>query len=949
MRFLLPVLIIFQLCLGSILNEKLYEVEGKGYFTNLTATESGIVASNNLDNALYLIRDGSLVTLLENPGCGRYYSVSGEIIGFKYIDPETGLQAPATLDLNTGFIKELEPRTRYCGQFSFADDGSYAYTYGNSLKFVSADGQAKETDLGFYSNTSLISPDGRYVCVSGKGQSVILVETGSLRSFTAAEGKEFISHKWAPDSKLLAFTSIDGTLYIFSLTDRFLKKYSRIREFCWAGEKTIISSVIIHNERELLSSELILIDVINEEVSALTSTDSVYEMSPAYMNGSLIFDSFGESTIYKTAISGTKLTEPELLIGYRNGLELKPVRINNPRLSKDMLTVPYVNQVFSTDLYGHRYGCCAATSCAMVLAYYKIIPHWKTSNNNWAHVIFDNYIYNNFTYDDRFWSETYQTYYGTGGGDGFMWNDQGHGGSSPSTNQRYYLQQHGLTSAQYWSNFYTVISDNLNNGYMHPMCVMLSASGHLIDPIGIADAGQQLLYYNDPYGDKNSAYPSEYGDGVLYDWPGFNAGYEDLGSVAWTTSAVGNMPSAPGLEVDDTQLAYGTSYDDFDNLNDGFWMLADGTTGMKYWRHVDDGTDIYWWTGAMTGTSVDDYCASWNPVIQYPGEYKVEVYIPSNTELITNAKYQVHHNGSVDVVILDQAANAGSWADLGTFCFAGTDDEFIYLGDATGSKAVKTPHDEKEKVFKIVYDRIRLTQDTPGFTAGGDWQYGADGLVGSVSGGNIWGTVLNANHTDNTNSSLEWDISASPLPSASLLTFDHWYEAESGTGTTAYDGGNVKISVNGGLSWEILYPYPDYTHVISSAYSNPMPGEPCYSGTSAGWGPSLIDLSTYSGQNVILKWQFGSDTLYNFRGWYLDNITVSQLTAPQNLNVVYNGSAVQLTWDEVENASSYIIYSSTDPYGTFIQEGSSSTTSWEGTASETKKFYQIRASAVYKK
>jgi len=128
-----------------------------------------------------------------------------------------------------------------------------------------------------------------------------------------------------------------------------------------------------------------------------------------------------------------------------------------------------------------------------------------------------------------------------------------------------------------------------------------------------------------------------------------------------------------------------------------------------------------------------------------------------------------------------------------------------------------------------------------------------------------------------------------------------------------------------------------------------MPGEPCYSGTSAGWVSSLIDLSTYSGQNLLIKWQFGSDTLYSFRGWYLDNITVSQLTAPQNPDVVYNGSTVQLTWDAVDNASSYIIYFSTDPYGTFNQEGTSSTNSWEGTATETKKFYRISASVVYKK
>lgn len=949
MRSLLPILIIFCLSYGSIPNDKLYEVESEGYFTGLTKSAHGIIASNNLDNALYLINEGGLKVLLENPGCGRYISVHKNLIGFKFIDTNTGLQSPAFLDITSGKITELEERSYYCGQVSFSDEGTTAYTIGNTLKIVDPDGHIKESDLGYYSNQVSISPDGRYVCLNGEGQSFDMIDTENFYRKTILDDREYISFKWSAGSEYVALSTIDGTLNVYDLKDDSVRGYCKASDFSWGSGAELFYTETSHDEKNLISSEIFVLDAGSGDIRALTNTPDIYEMSPVYSDGVLYFHTFGEREIWSSDFADKNLSGARTIYSHGGELELRPIEINNKRLSKYMLNVPYINQVFSTDLYGHRSGCCAATSCAMVLAYYKIIPHWKTSNNNWAHVIFDNYIYNNFTYDIRYWSDTYSTYYGTGGGDGFMWNDNGHGGSSPSTNQRYYLQQHGLTSVQYWSNFYTTITGHLNSGYMHPMCVMLTASGHLIDPIGIADAGQQLLYYNDPYGDKNSAYPSEYGDGVLYDWPGFNAGYEDLGSVAWTTSAIGTMPDEPRLEVDDAQLAYGSTYDDFDNLNDGFWMSADGTTGMKYWRHVDDGTDVYWWTGAMTGTSVDDYSASWNPAVTVPGDYNVEVYIPSNTELITNAKYQVRHNSVNDIVIIDQAANAGSWVSLGSFYFAGTDDEFIYLGDATGSKSVKTPHEEKEKVFKIVYDKIRLTQDTPGYTAGGDWQYGADGLVGSVSGGNIWGTVLNENHTDNTNSSLVYDLSASPLPSASVLTFDHWFEAEAGSGTTAYDGGNVKISVNGGLSWEILYPYPDYTHFISAAYSNPMPGEPCYSGTSAGWVSSLIDLSTYSGQNVLLKWQFGSDDLYNFRGWYLDNIAVSQLSAPQNPTVVYDGSAVQLSWDAVENASTYIIYSSTDPYGTFTQEGTSSITSWEGTASETKKFYRISASVVYKK
>ncbi len=949
MKHFLPALLFYSLfCYPSISQEELVKAENNGYFTKLTSSESGIIASNNLDNALYLINGSYFRVLLENPGCGRYFSVHDNMIGFKYIDTETGLQSPAILDIVTGKIIELEKRSGYCGQISFSADGTKAFTIKNTLRISYADGTVKDIGIGNYSNLSVISPDGKYICINGTGQSFDIIDLTAFKRNTVLNDREYVDFKWSEDSKKIALSSIDGTLFVHDINSGITLEYSRISDFNWTSTDQIVYSSVKHNEEELISSELYLLDTASGKTTALTSTPDIYEMSPLFKNGKLYFGTFYGNEIKEAELSNSKINGSSIFYKHEDILGLKPIIITGKSNTKDMLDVPYINQVFSTDLYGHRYGCCAATSCAMALAYYKIIPHWQTSNNNWAHVIFDNYIYKNFTYDIRYWSDTYQTYYGTGGGDGFMWNDNGHGGASPSTNQKYYLQQHGLTSVQYWSNFYTVISGNLTDGYMHPMCVMLTASGHLIDPIGIANAGQQLLYYNDPYGNKNIAYPSEDGAGVIYDWPGFNNGYENLSTVAWTTSAIGTMPDAPGLEVDDKQLAYGTGYDDFDYMNDGFWMLADGTTGMKYWRHVDTGSETYWWTGAMTGTSVDDYCASWDPVIQYPGDYNVEVFIPSDTELITNAKYQVHHNGTNDIVIVDQSANAGSWVGLGTFLFAGTDDEFIYLGDATGSKTVKIPHDEKEKVFKIVYDRIRLTQVTPEFTAGGDWQYGTDSLVGSVSGGNIWGTVLNADHSDNTNSSLEWNISDSPLPSASVLTFDHWFEAEAGSGTTAYDGGNVKISVDGGSNWSILVPDPGYTHVISTGYTNPMPGETCYSGSSGGWVSALIDLSSYSGENVLIKWQFGSDSLYNYRGWYLDNISVSQLSAPLVPEIIYNGTSVELSWNAVENATGYIIYASDDPSGAFTQTGTSSENTWTGTESGPKKFYKITSLISYK-
>ncbi|MDA3886409.1 MAG: C39 family peptidase [Candidatus Delongbacteria bacterium] len=909
--FLLIILISLT---AKISQEDLVSIENNGYLTNLTKTEFGIIATNNLDNALYLINDGEISTLLENPGCGRYYNTFNKFIGFKHINSRTAEQTPALYNLNTNEIKYLTEPAKMCGQVSFSDKGDIAYTVGNDLIVEYSNGDKFKYDLKTYSNITPISPDGNKVSYHDKDQNIHILDLTTLNSQLITSQNGFFDQKWSPDSKQLAFRDISGKLFVYDLFSENTIEYDIVSNYNWESDTSINYLKFIHDEESLLSSDVFELNTETSEIKNISNTKDIYEFNLYNIDNELI----------------SKLNKQ---------ISLKPIIVKEPK-QKATLNAPYINQVYDTDGYGHRYGCCAATACAMVLAYYKLIPHWLNTTNEWGHFIYDNYIYKDFAYDIL-----YDVGVGTGGGDGFMWNDNGHGGSSPSTNQRFYLQQHGLTSVQYWSNFWNVITTDLANGYPHPMCVTITASGHLIVPVGIADDVQQVMYYNDPYGNKNVAYPSTDGFEVMYDWPGFNTGIENLVTVAWTTSAIGTLPSQPTLEINDNQLAYTSDYYDFDDRNDGFFMLAEGTTGMKYWRNVD-GVDPYWWTGAMTGSSIDDYSASWNPDITTPGDYKVEVFIPSNTELITNAKYQVFHNSTVDEVRVDQDANAGLWVNLGTFYFTGAVNEMVYLGDATGTKNIKMDHFEKAKVFKIVYDKIKFTPQDPFFTSDGDWQFGTDDVVGSVSGSDIWGTVLNANHTDNTYSKLTYDLSAVPLEENSLLTFSHWYQMEDGT--VAYDGGNVKISTDNGNNYTLIYPIDGYTHIISSDYTNPMPGEDAYSGDSGGWMPVISDLSAYAGQNIIIQWQFGSDTNINERGWYLDQIDVSPFQSPQNVQIILNGTDVSITWDIVENAGSYLIYSAYAPYSTFTQIGTSNTNSWNGNEGSNKYFYKIIATTVSK-
>ena len=69
------------------------------------------------------------------------------------------------------------------------------------------------------------------------------------------------------------------------------------------------------------------------------------------------------------------------------------------------------------------------------------------------------------------------------------------------------------------------------------------------------------------------------------------------------------------------------------------------------------------------------------------------------------------------------------------------------------------------------------------------------------------------------------------------------------------------------------------------------------------------------------------------------------LAAPTNLIIEVNGSNVDLFWDEVTGATSYTVYSDTDPYGTFTtSEGTVAISEWSEAISGDMKYYRVTAS-----
>ena len=112
-------------------------------------------------------------------------------------------------------------------------------------------------------------------------------------------------------------------------------------------------------------------------------------------------------------------------------------------------------------------------------------------------------------------------------------------------------------------------------------------------------------------------------------------------------------------------------------------------------------------------------------------------------------------------------------------------------------------------------------------------------------------------------------------------TFDHWVATEAG-----WDGGNLKVSVNGG-AWQLVppgnYSFNGYNVLLFSAAqgnTNPLAGQPSWSGNDAGtvnggsWGRTLVNLGGFAraGDTVRLRWDFGTDVCSGRTGWFVDNV-----------------------------------------------------------------------------
>ncbi|NIM19235.1 MAG: S8 family serine peptidase [Candidatus Latescibacteria bacterium] len=189
-----------------------------------------------------------------------------------------------------------------------------------------------------------------------------------------------------------------------------------------------------------------------------------------------------------------------------------------------------------------------------------------------------------------------------------------------------------------------------------------------------------------------------------------------------------------------------------------------------------------------------------------------------------------------------------------------------YSGNVTRVPETGTYHFEIVKVF--VWD---FEMDDGGFTQAGDvWEWGepTTGPGSAHSGVNLWATVLDGNYPRLADATLDIPpITLAASKPYAILSFWHWYYIE-----TNYDGGNVKVSTDGGTNWDVVEPLGGYDGIARTGNEG-IPGEPCFTGYNNDfWQEELFDLSAYSGQQVIIRYHFGSDGSIQRSGWYVDDV-----------------------------------------------------------------------------
>jgi hypothetical protein len=160
------------------------------------------------------------------------------------------------------------------------------------------------------------------------------------------------------------------------------------------------------------------------------------------------------------------------------------------------------------------------------------------------------------------------------------------------------------------------------------------------------------------------------------------------------------------------------------------------------------------------------------------------------------------------------------------------------------------------------------------------------------------------------------------------LIFRNNYDLEAGPGSIGYDGGVLEIKVGTNTFADILaaggsFVSGAYTHTISGSFSNALAGRQAWSGNSAGFITTVVNLpATAENQVVQLRWRCGTDNGNGNSGWRIDSIGIAgfaccansaPVLAAQNDRTIAELTTLTVTNTASDDPANTLTYSLVNP------------------------------------
>jgi len=126
------------------------------------------------------------------------------------------------------------------------------------------------------------------------------------------------------------------------------------------------------------------------------------------------------------------------------------------------------------------------------------------------------------------------------------------------------------------------------------------------------------------------------------------------------------------------------------------------------------------------------------------------------------------------------------------------------------------------------------------------------------------------------------------IAGVTIFSFWHYYDLEE-----QYDGGVVEGSTDNGVTWFDLGKYMvqnSYNNTIDAANGTKLAARNAFTGTSAAFVNTKINLTAFDGKNLKIRFQLVTDDGTGNTGWFVDDISLTSVAVVYNKAQLYNSS-----------------------------------------------------------